>query len=44
MDAKLVDAALLDKPKEYLEQRHLVLFANISRMPTMVAPCVLGLG
>lgn len=35
--AKLVDAALQDKPKGYLEQRHTVFLADISRMPTVIA-------
>ncbi len=35
--AKLVDAALQGKPKGYLEQRHAVFLADISRMPAMIA-------
>ena len=35
--AKLVDAALQGKPKGYLEQRHTVFLADISRMPTVIA-------
>ena len=35
--AKLVDAALQDKSKGYLEQRHTVFLADISRMPKVIA-------
>jgi len=35
--AKLVDAALQDKPKGYLEQRHAVFLADVSRMPKVIA-------
>ncbi|MBU0902988.1 MAG: FAD/FMN-containing dehydrogenase [Gammaproteobacteria bacterium] len=35
--AKLVDAALQGKPKGYLEQRHAVFLADISRMPKVIA-------
>lgn len=35
--AKLVDAALQGKPKGYLEQRHTVFLADISRMPKVIA-------
>jgi hypothetical protein len=35
--AKLVDVALQGKPKGYLEQRHTVFLADISRMPTVIA-------
>jgi hypothetical protein len=34
--AKLVDAALQGKPKGYLEQRHAVFLADISRMPSII--------
>lgn len=35
--AKLVDAALQGKPEGYLEQRHTVFLADISRMPKVIA-------
>lgn len=35
--AKLLDAALQGKPQGYLEQRHTVFLADISRMPTVIA-------
>lgn len=35
--AKLVNAALEGKPKGYLEQRHAVFLADISRMPGVIA-------
>lgn len=35
--AKLVSAALQDKPKGYLEQRQAVFLADISRMPSVIA-------
>lgn len=35
--AKLVDAALQGKAKGYLEQRHAVFLADISRMPGVIA-------
>ncbi len=35
--AKLVDSALQGKPKGYLEQRHAVFLADISRMPKVIA-------
>ncbi|MCQ4270708.1 FAD/FMN-containing dehydrogenase [Pseudomonas kuykendallii] len=35
--AKLVEMALADKPKGYLEQRRAVFLADISRMPSLVA-------
>lgn len=34
--AKLVDTALQDKPKGYLEQRNTVFLADISRMPKVI--------
>jgi hypothetical protein len=34
--AKLVDAALQGKPKGYLEQRHTMFLADISRMPSII--------
>ncbi|PZR38634.1 MAG: FAD/FMN-containing dehydrogenase [Ectopseudomonas oleovorans] len=35
--AKLVDAALEGKPKGYLDERHAVFLADISRMPSVIA-------
>jgi hypothetical protein len=35
--AKLVDAALQDQPKGYLEARHAVFVADIQRMPRLIA-------
>lgn len=35
--AKLVDAALQGKPKGYLDERHAVFLADISRMPSVIA-------
>lgn len=35
--AKLVDAALEGKPKGYLDERHAVFLADISRMPRIIA-------
>lgn len=35
--AKLVKAALEDRPKGYLEARHAVFVADIQRMPTLIA-------
>ncbi len=35
--AKLVKAALQGKPQDYLEQRHALFLADISRMPGMIA-------
>ncbi|EPL11052.1 hypothetical protein [Pseudomonas sp. CF161] len=35
--AKLVKAALEDRPKGYLEARHTVFVADIQRMPTLIA-------
>lgn len=35
--AKLVEAALTGKPEGYLEQRHAVFLADISRMPSLIA-------
>jgi len=35
--AKLVDAALRDQPKGYLEARHAVFVADIQRMPRLIA-------
>lgn len=35
--AKLVDAALQDKPKGYLEARHTVFVADIQKMPSLIA-------
>lgn len=35
--AKLLNAALQDKPRGYLEQRHAVFLADISRMPKAIA-------
>lgn len=35
--AKLLEAALQDRPKGYLEQRRAVFLADISRMPRLVA-------
>lgn len=35
--AKLVDAALQDKPKGYLEARHAIFVADIQKMPTVIA-------
>ncbi|MGL4315530.1 MAG: FAD/FMN-containing dehydrogenase [Pseudomonas sp.] len=35
--AQLVKAALLDKPQGYLEQRHALFLADISRMPGPIA-------
>ena len=34
--AKLIDAALQGQPKGYLEQRHVVFLADISRMPSII--------
>ncbi|NAO32170.1 hypothetical protein EIG75_25665 [Pseudomonas syringae] len=35
--AKLVNAALQDKPKGFLESRHTVFVADIQKMPTIIA-------
>jgi hypothetical protein len=35
--AKLVNAALEDKPKGYLEQRQAIFLADVSRMPRIIA-------
>ena len=35
--AKLVNAALEGKPKGYLDERHAVFLADISRMPSVIA-------
>ena len=35
--AKVVNAALKDKPKGYLQERHGVFVADIQRMPTVIA-------
>lgn len=35
--AKLVNAALADRPKGYLEARHAVFVADIQRMPALIA-------
>lgn len=35
--AKLLKAALQDRPKGYLEARHAVFVADIQRMPTLIA-------
>ncbi len=35
--AKLVDAALQDKPKGFLEARHTVFVADIQKMPSLIA-------
>ena len=35
--AKLVNAALADKPKGFLESRHTVFVADIQKMPTIIA-------